>query len=77
MTVDPSRPLVHIASYNTNLQAERGLSQDLVDWLAPTHQVSNFLGESDARPTSSLSASKSSSHYISAVSAPPRPAPER
>ncbi|KAJ3527448.1 hypothetical protein NM688_g8125 [Phlebia brevispora] len=32
-----------IASYNTNLQAERGLPQDLVDWLAPTLQVSTFL----------------------------------
>ena len=34
---------VQIASYNTNLQAERGLPQDLVDWLAPTLQVSTFL----------------------------------
>ncbi|GLB34842.1 putative inositol polyphosphate phosphatase, catalytic domain homologues [Lyophyllum shimeji] len=37
------RVLVQIASYNTNLQAERGLPQDLVDWLSPTLQVSNFL----------------------------------
>ena len=34
---------VQIASYNTNLQAEHGLPQDLVDWLAPTLQVSTFL----------------------------------
>lgn len=34
------RLLVQIASYNTNLQAERGLPQDLVDWLAPTLQAS-------------------------------------
>ncbi|KAI8989673.1 Endonuclease/exonuclease/phosphatase [Trametes punicea] len=43
MSTDSSRPLVQIASYNTNLQAERGLPQDLVDWLAPTLQVSTFL----------------------------------
>ncbi len=43
MTIDNARPLVQIASYNTNLQAERGLPQDLVDWLAPTLQVSTFL----------------------------------
>ncbi|KAH9857133.1 Endonuclease/exonuclease/phosphatase [Lenzites betulinus] len=48
--VDPSRPLVHIASYNTNLQAERGLPQDLVDWLAPTLQVSNFLARERRAP---------------------------
>ncbi|KAI0636729.1 Endonuclease/exonuclease/phosphatase [Trametes polyzona] len=49
-SVDPSRPLVHISSYNTNLQAERGLPQDLVDWLAPTLQVSNFLARERRAP---------------------------
>ena len=44
-TVEPltDRLLVQIASYNTNLQALRGLPQDLVDWLAPTLHVSSFL----------------------------------
>lgn len=37
------RLLVQIASYNTNLQGVLGLPQDLVDWLAPTFQVSRFL----------------------------------
>ncbi|KAI0372908.1 DNase I-like protein [Pilatotrama ljubarskyi] len=50
MTVDPSRPLVQIASYNTNLQAERGLPQDLVDWLSPTLQVSTFLAREQRAP---------------------------
>lgn len=40
---DASGLLVQIASYNTNLQGVLGLPQDLVDWLAPTLQVSNFL----------------------------------
>ena len=44
------RVLVQIASYNTNLQAERGLPQDLVDWLAPTLQVSNFLSREPRAP---------------------------
>ncbi|KAJ6623479.1 skeletal muscle/kidney enriched inositol 5-phosphatase [Mycena sp. CBHHK59/15] len=35
--------LVQIASYNTNLQGDNGLPQDLVDWLSPTLQVSTFL----------------------------------
>ncbi|KAJ7724440.1 Endonuclease/exonuclease/phosphatase [Mycena maculata] len=35
--------LVQIASYNTNLQGENGVPQDLVDWLSPTFQVSTFL----------------------------------
>ncbi|PPQ81227.1 hypothetical protein CVT25_015751 [Psilocybe cyanescens] len=39
----PERLLVQIASYNTNLQGVLGLPQDLVDWLAPTFQVSSFL----------------------------------
>ncbi|EJF66076.1 skeletal muscle/kidney enriched inositol 5-phosphatase [Dichomitus squalens LYAD-421 SS1] len=50
MSTDPSRPLVQIASYNTNLQAERGLPQDLVDWLAPTLQVSSFLARERRAP---------------------------
>ena len=45
-----ARPLVQIASYNTNLQAERGLPQDLVDWLAPTLQVSSFLARERRAP---------------------------
>lgn len=36
------RLLVEIASYNTNLQGERGLPQDLVDWLAPTLETSTL-----------------------------------
>lgn len=44
------RLLVQIASYNTNLQAERGLPQDLVDWLAPTFQVSRFLAREPRMP---------------------------
>ncbi|TFK86038.1 skeletal muscle/kidney enriched inositol 5-phosphatase [Polyporus arcularius HHB13444] len=50
MTIDNARPLVQIASYNTNLQAERGLPQDLVDWLAPTLQVSTFLSREPRAP---------------------------
>ncbi|KAL6305320.1 skeletal muscle/kidney enriched inositol 5-phosphatase [Sparassis latifolia] len=34
------RLLVEIASYNTNLQGDEGVSQDLVDWLCPTLDVS-------------------------------------
>ncbi|KZT09661.1 skeletal muscle/kidney enriched inositol 5-phosphatase [Laetiporus sulphureus 93-53] len=34
------RLLVQIASYNTNLQADSGLPQDLVDWLSPTLEAS-------------------------------------
>ncbi|PSR83096.1 hypothetical protein PHLCEN_2v5900 [Hermanssonia centrifuga] len=44
------RLLVQIASYNTNLQAEHGLPQDLVDWLAPTLQVSTFLAHDPRAP---------------------------
>jgi hypothetical protein len=40
---DSQRLLVQIASYNTNLQGNLGLPQDLVDWLSPTLQVSSFL----------------------------------
>ncbi|CDO72940.1 hypothetical protein BN946_scf185002.g125 [Trametes cinnabarina] len=50
MSADNARPLVQIASYNTNLQAERGLPQDLVDWLAPTLQVSSFLARERRAP---------------------------
>ncbi|KAI0333492.1 DNase I-like protein [Cubamyces sp. BRFM 1775] len=51
MSAQPNtRPLVQIASYNTNLQAERGLPQDLVDWLAPTLQVSSFLARERRAP---------------------------
>jgi len=42
--------LVQIASYNTNLQGVLGLPQDLVDWLAPTLQVSNFLSRERRAP---------------------------
>lgn len=35
-TLTTSGLLVQIASYNTNLQGNLGLPQDLVDWLAPT-----------------------------------------
>lgn len=44
------RLLVQIATYNTNLQGVRGLPQDLVDWLAPTFQVSNFLSRDRRAP---------------------------
>ncbi|KAF9454631.1 DNase I-like protein [Macrolepiota fuliginosa MF-IS2] len=43
MASEPERLQVQIASYNTNLQGVLGLPQDLVDWLAPTLQVSHFL----------------------------------
>ncbi|EDR14895.1 inositol polyphosphate phosphatase [Laccaria bicolor S238N-H82] len=46
----PDRLLVQIASYNTNLQGVLGLPQDLVDWLAPTLQVSNFLFHQQRAP---------------------------
>lgn len=44
------RLLVQIASYNTNLQGILGLPQDLVDWLAPTLQVSSFLSTERRAP---------------------------
>jgi hypothetical protein len=48
---DPNeRLLVQIGSYNTNLQAGAGLPQDLVDWLAPTLQVSSFLSKEPRAP---------------------------
>ena len=42
--------LVQIATYNTNLQGNAGLPQDLVDWLAPTLKVSNFLARGKHAP---------------------------
>ncbi|KAF8643824.1 hypothetical protein AX16_008842 [Volvariella volvacea WC 439] len=42
--------LVQIASYNTNLQGDLALPQDLVDWLAPTLQVSTFLSPDRRAP---------------------------
>lgn len=42
--------LVQIASYNTNLQGNAGLPQDLVDWLSPTLQVSGFLSREKKTP---------------------------
>ncbi|KAF8843574.1 DNase I-like protein [Paxillus ammoniavirescens] len=48
---DPNeRLLVQIGSYNTNLQGGAGLPQDLVDWLAPTLQVSSFLSKEPRAP---------------------------
>ncbi|KAH7912215.1 Endonuclease/exonuclease/phosphatase [Hygrophoropsis aurantiaca] len=44
------RLLVQIGSYNTNLQGGAGLPQDLVDWLAPTLQVSSFLSRESRAP---------------------------
>lgn len=44
------RLLVQIGSYNTNLQGGLGLPQDLVDWLAPTLQVSTFLSREPRAP---------------------------
>jgi hypothetical protein len=50
MSIQPDRLLVQIASYNTNLQGVAGLPQDLVDWLAPTLQVSHFLAKEKRAP---------------------------
>jgi hypothetical protein len=44
------RLLVQIASYNTNLQGNLGVPQDLVDWLSPTLQVSTFLSREPRAP---------------------------
>jgi hypothetical protein len=49
-TTDSERLLVQIASYNTNLQGDLGLPQDLVDWLSPTLQVSSFLTKQKRAP---------------------------
>ncbi|KIY72112.1 inositol polyphosphate phosphatase [Cylindrobasidium torrendii FP15055 ss-10] len=45
-TVGADDLLVQLATYNTNLQGKQGVPQDLVDWLAPTLQVSTFLSRS-------------------------------
>ncbi|XP_006457995.1 hypothetical protein AGABI2DRAFT_216100 [Agaricus bisporus var. bisporus H97] len=50
MASQPERLLVQIASYNTNLQGSAALPQDLVDWLAPTLQVSQFLAKKRQAP---------------------------
>jgi hypothetical protein len=47
---DGEQLLVQIASYNTNLQGNLGLPQDLVDWLSPTLQVSSFLSPGTRAP---------------------------
>ncbi|KIY43471.1 DNase I-like protein [Fistulina hepatica ATCC 64428] len=49
MTMDDG-VLVQIATYNTNLQGLKGLPQDLVDWLSPTLQVSQFLSRGNRAP---------------------------
>jgi hypothetical protein len=49
-SAESDRVLVQIASYNTNLQGILGLPQDLVDWLAPTLQVSKFLANERRAP---------------------------
>ncbi|KAH7929730.1 DNase I-like protein [Leucogyrophana mollusca] len=50
MAASNDRLLVQIGSYNTNLQGGAGLPQDLVDWLAPTLQVSSFLSRESRAP---------------------------
>ncbi|THH14853.1 hypothetical protein EW146_g5539 [Bondarzewia mesenterica] len=53
MTASPStddRLLIQIASYNTAAQGENSLPQDLVDWLSPTLEVSNFLAHDPRAP---------------------------
>jgi len=42
--------VVQIASYNTNLQGDLGVPQDLVDWLNPTLKVSSFLTRTPQAP---------------------------
>ena len=44
------RVLVQIGTYNANLQGNKGLPQDLVDWLAPSFEVSNFLANNRTAP---------------------------
>ena len=44
------RLLIQLASYNTNLQGDQGLPQNLVDWLSPTLQVSRFLSKLNRAP---------------------------
>ena len=50
MVQSKERLLVEIATYNTNLQGNLGLPQDLVDWLAPTLRVANFLSHDRQAP---------------------------
>ncbi|TFY72711.1 hypothetical protein EVG20_g281, partial [Dentipellis fragilis] len=52
MSTPASRPppLVQLASYNTALQGLHGVPQDLVDWLSPTLDVSNFLARAPTAP---------------------------
>lgn len=49
MSASNNNLLVQVASYNTNLQGNNGLPQDLVDWLSPTLKVSSFLSQ-EKRP---------------------------
>ena len=49
-TKTDDRLLIQIASYNTNLQGDQGLPQNLVDWLSPTLQVSRFLSKLNRAP---------------------------
>lgn len=44
------RILVQIGTYNANLQGNKGLPQNLVDWLAPSLEVSNFLANNRTAP---------------------------
>ncbi|KAF8343971.1 inositol polyphosphate phosphatase [Cantharellus anzutake] len=44
-----SHTLVHICSYNSNMQGD-ALAQDLVDWLAPTLTTSTFLANQSRTP---------------------------
>ena len=48
--ISKDRLLVQTASYNTNLQGDSGVPQDLVDWLSPTLQVSTFLAKEPRAP---------------------------
>jgi hypothetical protein len=48
--ISKDRLLVQTASYNTNLQGDSGVPQDLVDWLSPTLQVSSFLAKEPRAP---------------------------
>jgi hypothetical protein len=50
MADTPPGRLIQIASYNTNLQGEKGLPQNLVDWLSPALHVSSFLSRSKTAP---------------------------
>jgi hypothetical protein len=44
------RILVQIGTYNANLQGSQGLPQNLVDWLAPSLKVTNFLVNNRTAP---------------------------